>query len=166
MKSSHSGFSLIEVALALGVISFAILGIMGLFPVAMKSAQESREQTQSAFIVQQILGQLRSGVATNTVFPITSNPASGSNLSVNLAAQGTKYAVLDSDGQFIGGGANSAPATGVSPGVFLAILNVQPITVPSPGASKVTIDVCYPAAAPAASRTTNAFVTFMRNTAP
>ena len=45
--SAAQAFSLIEIVLALGVISFAIVGIMGLFPVAMRAAQESQSETRA-----------------------------------------------------------------------------------------------------------------------
>ena len=49
-EASGRGFSLIEVVLALGIISFAIVGIIGLMPVAMKSAGDSMRETDATFI--------------------------------------------------------------------------------------------------------------------
>ncbi len=57
-RSSNNAFSLIEIVLAVGIISFALVGILGLFPVALDAAADSREETQSAFIAQQIYAGL------------------------------------------------------------------------------------------------------------
>jgi len=163
MRPLRNAFSLIEIVLALGIISFALVGILALFPAAMSAARDSRQQTQSTFIVQQILGQLRSGPPTSTSFPTAFNPVSGGSTPVNLSASNQYYAVTDEDGKVISGGATAAPAGGLS-GAFVANLTVQPVTSPTAGASKVTIDVCYPASAPAVGRRTNTFVTYLRNT--
>jgi type II secretory pathway pseudopilin PulG len=40
------GFSLVEVVMALGITSFAILALMALLPVGLQSAKESQEETQ------------------------------------------------------------------------------------------------------------------------
>ncbi len=53
-----AAFSLIEIVLAVGIISFALVGILGLFPVALEAAAESRQETQATFIAQQVFSGL------------------------------------------------------------------------------------------------------------
>jgi len=54
-----SGFSLVEVALALGVAGFCLSAIVGLMPVGMKSNQCSIEQTAAASIARAVTADLR-----------------------------------------------------------------------------------------------------------
>ena len=51
-------FSLVEIVLAVGIISFALVGILGMFPVALDAATRSREETQAAFIARSIYSDL------------------------------------------------------------------------------------------------------------
>ncbi len=50
-KNSPRAFSLVEVTLALGIVSFALLAILGLLPVGLKSAQDSSEQARATDIL-------------------------------------------------------------------------------------------------------------------
>lgn len=53
------GFSLIEVALALGVAAFALVAIVGLIPIGMNSNQASIEQTAAAGLAASLVADLR-----------------------------------------------------------------------------------------------------------
>lgn len=59
--SKHSrrcrGFSLIEVTLALGVIAFALLPIMGLVSMGMGTLRNSMDDTVRAVIVSEVIGE-------------------------------------------------------------------------------------------------------------
>jgi uncharacterized protein (TIGR02598 family) len=55
----HKGFSLIEVVLALGIVGFSLIGILGLFPVALNTAKDSQNETRVAFIAQSIYSDFR-----------------------------------------------------------------------------------------------------------
>lgn len=48
-----NGFSLVEVALALGVVSFAMLGVLGLLPVALNIHHDSMQRQLAAEALQQ-----------------------------------------------------------------------------------------------------------------
>ncbi|RYD66697.1 MAG: hypothetical protein EOP84_31025, partial [Verrucomicrobiaceae bacterium] len=58
MKKSP-GFSLVEVALALGVISFAIIALLGLVVTSHNTARESVDKTDSSLLFQKVVNQLR-----------------------------------------------------------------------------------------------------------
>ena len=58
-RLGKSGFSLIEVALALGIVSFILLPAVALLPVGLESVQASSTQTVTTNIAQQIRGQLQ-----------------------------------------------------------------------------------------------------------
>ncbi len=52
-------FSLIEVMLALGVLSFALISVMALWPAGLKSVKAARDEAAAANVMQMIAGTLR-----------------------------------------------------------------------------------------------------------
>ena len=52
--SGQRAFSLIEVTLALGVVSFALVSLMGLLPIGLISVREAMSQTACTHIVQRM----------------------------------------------------------------------------------------------------------------
>lgn len=60
-------FSLVEVVLAMGIISFALVAMLGLFSVGLKAGKESGESTLVVSMASQVQGRLRSGVDVITV---------------------------------------------------------------------------------------------------
>ena len=149
---SHSvkAFSLIEIVLALGIIAFALVGIMGLFPVAMKSAQESQRETRATHIAQQIFSDLRTGSPTNLLIGVASNllPANTA-----LSNSWSNTISFDVNGSLLGSGQNANA-------IFLAQVSGTPNT-PSPGLSRVQVDVEAPAVAATTNRSRYTFVTLM-----
>ena len=57
-----AAFSLVEVALALGVAAFALLAIMGMLPMSLKTQQASIQQTTANQIISTIFSALRADV--------------------------------------------------------------------------------------------------------
>jgi len=53
------GFSLLEVALAIAVISFALVGLLALLPVGLQTASSSSFETRAFQIASQVVAQLR-----------------------------------------------------------------------------------------------------------
>lgn len=53
------GFSLVEVTLAIGIISFALLAVVALLPVGLKSVKNSSEQAAGAAVLQGLSEALR-----------------------------------------------------------------------------------------------------------
>jgi len=70
-------FSLIEVVLAVGVISFALVGIIGLFPVAMQSALDSQRETQVAFIARSLFSELQRVNGDEAYITVTGSGSAG-----------------------------------------------------------------------------------------
>jgi uncharacterized protein (TIGR02598 family) len=62
IRSRTSAFTLIEIVIAVAIIAFALVGILGLFPTALNSAADSQTETQAAFIAQRIFSNLGSQV--------------------------------------------------------------------------------------------------------
>jgi hypothetical protein len=56
----NRGFSLVEVVLALGVISFAIVAILGVIPIGLRTGHSAQDETRAAQIAENVLGSLSS----------------------------------------------------------------------------------------------------------
>lgn len=52
-------FSLVEVVLALGIVSFAMVGILGMVPVGLASFRNAKNFTVESTIVQEVAGELQ-----------------------------------------------------------------------------------------------------------
>lgn len=59
IREGGKGFSLVEVVLAIGILSFAILALIGLFSVGMAADQDAAEDTAFASMVSQVMGHVR-----------------------------------------------------------------------------------------------------------
>jgi uncharacterized protein (TIGR02598 family) len=54
----NAAFSLVEVTIAVGIVSFAVLTLLGIVPVGLMAAQEAARQTTCSHIVRQISSDL------------------------------------------------------------------------------------------------------------
>jgi uncharacterized protein (TIGR02598 family) len=91
---TKSGFSLIEVTLALGIAAFCLLAIFGLLPIGLKTQQLAVEQTAATRIASAVIADLRA----------TSNATSTSSLFAisipNNATASVETIFFDTDGHF------------------------------------------------------------------
>ena len=153
------GFSLIEIVLALGVIAFALVGIMGLFPVAMKSAEESQRETRATLIAQRIFSDLRVASGPNRFVTSGSNDVTNA---VNLASGTSVFLAFNTNGvpvTAIPGGTFSNSYTDAA-ATFLAAVSVDTNTGTA-NLSRVQATIESPSAAPSANRSKYLFVTLM-----
>lgn len=159
ISPTHQAFSLIEVVLAVGVISFALVGIIGLFPVAMQSALDSQRETQVAFIARSLFSELQrvdGDKAYVTITPASGNlvGASRSPITLSLEKDTNKF-YYDVDGGML--------ATSSTNAVYVA--EVVTTTDDQPlGLARVDINISVPADAPAANQKTYNFVTLINYT--
>lgn len=155
IRRGQAAFSLIEIVLAVGIISFALVGILGLFPVALDAATAAQDETQVAFIASSIFSGLNSnppyfgdGQATN----LTSSTTENLNFFENGTAEGSEAATdsLHAD----------------SP-KFLASVTFSPDD-PAVGLTSVSIQIVTPAEAPAnsAGSTSYSFSSIIRRKTP
>lgn len=135
------GFSLIEVVMAVGVMSFAILPLVALLPVGLRTVQDSMDLTVTAGIAQQIRGELQQ---------ISFNPNDAVNIN-NLHSQVYYYT---------NEGIKTTPG---DPDVYYnATFSVNGVTAASASftstnAQTVTVTLAYPNAIPAARQTKKVF---------
>ncbi len=136
---------------------------MGLFPVAMKSAQESQRETRATLIARQIFSDLRVQDSTNRLLvrgPSATNPAS---VITNFSLAAGTNLVLSYDNDGIGRTdqiTTSAFASSVPDAAFLASIVVDTNTGVS-NLSRVQATIEAPASAPSTNRSKYTFVTLM-----
>jgi len=63
--ASRTGFSLVEVTLAIGIVGFALLAILGLIPVGLKSGRDSIDATRTSLIAQNAINRMRAALSSN-----------------------------------------------------------------------------------------------------
>ncbi|MFZ4774931.1 MAG: hypothetical protein ACOYM3_06200 [Terrimicrobiaceae bacterium] len=64
---TSSAFSLVEVTLAIGVASFALIAVLGLLPVGLKSVKNANEQAAAANVLNAVACSLRTASSTNSL---------------------------------------------------------------------------------------------------
>jgi uncharacterized protein (TIGR02598 family) len=64
---SSSGFSLVEVTLALGIAAFCLIAVFGLMPVGVQTNRNATSQTAATNIVAAVIADLRSTPTTSTI---------------------------------------------------------------------------------------------------
>jgi uncharacterized protein (TIGR02598 family) len=62
----NSGFSLIEVTLALGVAAFCLIAVFGLIPVSMQTNRNATSQTAATSIIAGVVADLRATPTANS----------------------------------------------------------------------------------------------------
>lgn len=88
-----------EIVLALGVISFALVAIIGLLPIGLASGRASIQETRANFLAQQIFATLRA-----QPFAAANLTSLGSNATIDLSTQSTPLATplhATYEGQFV-----------------------------------------------------------------
>ncbi len=161
---ARGAFSLVEAALSLGIISFAVLAIMGLLPMAMQTAQENDRETRATLIARRIFDELQSLPPTNTALvrgpSVTNTP--GRIQGINLSTPSVHVLIYDEQGE----GLTSAVAPEAfqhsisAPAYFAAEVRVTP-NFPSSGIARVQAKVEAPSSAPSSRRSKFVFVTLM-----
>jgi uncharacterized protein (TIGR02598 family) len=82
-KGLHGGFSLVEVVLALGVMSFAMVAILGMIPLGLTTLRESMDASAKTAIMQTIQNDANSSDRTTLVSSIRYFDESGQSVSSN-----------------------------------------------------------------------------------
>jgi Tfp pilus assembly protein PilV len=153
-------FSLLEVVIALGVITLGIVGVLAVFPTALQTGHSAQNETRAAHIAQSVFGSLVAGASThfsNAQLPLYPSPSPGPTpLSIDLTTtSGTTPAVTlyaDNDGNLIPNSANAAYA------IFIYTSTAVPGFTNPASANEVTVRVAWPASAPVANQTFRDYV--------
>ena len=87
-RASSAAFSLIEVAMAVGIMGFAFVAILGLVPVALTSFRDAKNTGVSSQVSEQIIAQAQ-------VAPFTAlTQSSGNQTALNITSQGVPCVAL------------------------------------------------------------------------
>ncbi len=138
---NRRSFSLVEVVLAMGIVSFSVLATVGLLSVANDTNRRSREETFSAQLAANEFERIRSLSAAN--FPTSTYTPRF--FDANLADLGTN---------------NSANA------VYQFAITIVPLNPPTPADYVFNAEIRYPANAPAANQNVALFTTLMNAPQP
>jgi uncharacterized protein (TIGR02598 family) len=165
MRSRLIGFSLVEAALSLAILSFAIVAMMGLFPVALQSARESNAETRATLIARRIVDEIQSLPATNIslVRGASVTNASSRISGFDLSSSFSSVLLYDEQGEGI---TNEVAAEAIQGAInaaeayFAAEVRLTP-NFPRHGISRLEASVEAPASAPSSRRSRFVFVTYM-----
>lgn len=139
-------FTLVEVAIALGIFGFAIIALVGLLSVGLQTEKDAHRDTVMGNMVSYVLTDLR-GTKYSVV---TSQTLAASPPSFS------RWYQFDADGAFVLSGTTATPVTQTN-AVFLC--TAQGSQVASPKHMQVAATIEYPLVAPAANREKEIFVT-------
>jgi type IV pilus modification protein PilV len=64
---SRPGLTLVEVLFAISVLAFALLGVVGMFPSAMRSVQSGGETTKATMLTREMIDMIRADAFANVV---------------------------------------------------------------------------------------------------
>ncbi len=83
-----SGFSLVEVTVAIGIFAFVVVGILGLLPTALKLRAESSQETLAVLIAQEMFSSVKAAPNIRVV-TLRDGPGlrPGNNQTLDLTAQ-------------------------------------------------------------------------------
>ena len=142
----NAGFSLVEVVIALGVVGFAIVAILGVIPLGLKTSHSAQDQTRSAQIAQDILSSMASQAQTNFPNVVINQTSTGFSYNINLSNK-YQYDTLaaDNEGRLIA--ASSASDVLKYPYQVLVQVDPSPVGFDSGYASQVTVRILSPPSA-------------------
>ncbi|MEM1158061.1 MAG: hypothetical protein AAGH72_07380 [Verrucomicrobiota bacterium] len=167
--AASGGFSLVEIVLALGIISFALVGILGLFPVALDTAKDSKAETIIAFIGQSIIADITATKqSTSSGSPPVINTDSliqtdAGTVTLNLlSANSTLYLAYDSEGLCQKEVSQAEYNNGVADAAYVVQLTSEYSPANFPDLTRIQLDIGFPAAAAGQFRQTRSFLQLVR----
>jgi prepilin-type N-terminal cleavage/methylation domain-containing protein len=129
------GFSLVEVVVAIGIVSFGMLAVVGLLPTGLKIARNSAEQAQAANLVAALAESLRGATTTN-----------GTNYVYSFAGQSLFYTNGSPPTTLVISNLTLEGRTNNEAGRLVAAVTITPPTTAATNGSAV-ISVAWPAVA-------------------
>jgi uncharacterized protein (TIGR02598 family) len=150
-----AGFSLLEVVIALGIITFGIVAVLAVFPAALQTGHSAQDETRAAHIAQSVFGSLVAqapsqfnNLQIRLSDGVTLSPSI--NLGTTLSPAVTLYA--DNDGKLTNSATNATYTI-----TIYTNSSVPGFTDPA-SANLVTVRLAWPANAPAANQTFRDYV--------
>ncbi len=146
-EQRESGFSLVEVVIALGVVGFAIVAIIGVLPIGLQTGHSAQDETRARQIAQDIFSSLESQAQTLYPHLVIKQPAGGTaqqfsfNIDLDTSHQYDTMAA-DNEGRLIAlGGPSDAMKY---PYQVLVQVETSPNGFDQDYAAKVTVRILSP----------------------
>jgi uncharacterized protein (TIGR02598 family) len=157
-RARTRSFSLLEVVIALGVITVGIVSILAVFPTALQTGHSAQDETRAAHIAQSVFGSLVAQAPSqfNNVQIRLSDPLTLSP-SIDLTTTSSYTLYAGNDGQLTNSAANATYA------ITIYTNNAVPGFTDPASANAVTVRVAWPATAPAANQTFRDYVRIISN---
>lgn len=90
-RIGRAGFTLVEVALALGVASFCMVALLGLIPAGLNSSQNAISQTGAVGVIRSIATDLKSARLSATESPEYALPLDGASSTELFVEEGGRF---------------------------------------------------------------------------
>jgi uncharacterized protein (TIGR02598 family) len=132
--ANHSAFSLVEVVIALGVVSFALIAVFGLLPTGLKTVKNANEQAAAANVLGAIADAVRNA-STNGSATTYSNSIAGQGIGYTLGGAAT---TINLNNLTLEGGA----ANNFSARLKAVVVITPPLSTTIPG--RALISVAWP----------------------
>jgi Tfp pilus assembly protein PilV len=147
-----AAFSLLEVVIALGVITVGIVGVLAVFPAALQTGHSAQDETRAAHIAQSVFGSMVAQAPSQ--FSALRFPLSDGTLSpsINLTTSSSYTLYAGNDGQL------TSSVTNAAYGITIYTNNSVPGFTDPASANEVTVRVAWPASAPVANQTFRDYV--------
>jgi type II secretory pathway pseudopilin PulG len=170
---SSGGFSLIEVVLAIGIVSFALVAILGLLPVALDSARNSQRETHAALIARTIFTDLNSRMNPKRFLIVSGGSVSLPTTEiVDLTRDENHFLSYDSDGLVLGTITPAAFESGTPDAGYVVHIETRQLDPGSTsatsrkGMSQISVSVEAPGAAFRSKRAVYPFATLVQQGTP
>jgi Tfp pilus assembly protein PilV len=147
---------LVEVVIALGVITVGIVGILAVFPTALQTGHSAQDETRAAHIAQSVFGSLVAQAPSqfsNIQIPLAGGATLAPGIDLTASSSPTTPTLYaDNDGTLIPTAATAAYA------IFIYTNNSVPGFTDLNTANQVTVRVAWPSNASAANQTFRDYV--------
>lgn len=151
LRPGRRGFSLFEVVLALGVISFAIVAILGVLPTGLQTNKSSQDETRATQIAQTVLSSVASQAPTQ-FNNVRVQLDDDSTVTFNLTSSDPPPAFFaDNNGRIMTAGVGATYKITVT-------LNSSPTGFDPGSGNQVSVRVSWPANAPTGAQTSRDYV--------
>ena len=167
-------FSLVEVVLALGVVSFAIVAILGVFPLGLRTGRSAQDETRAAQIAQAVFSTFANQPFDNVVIPLYDDTGmvNGAVPALNLSNENGSGPAWNANAKgevFVSGNPvkflnpPSLPVDTTAAYSVTLLFSKSPVGFDPPSGGKgfgnqITVAISWPAIASVANRTTRNFV--------
>ncbi len=138
-RARTRSFSLLEVVIALGVITVGIVGILAVFPTALQTGHSAQDETRAAHIAQSVFGSLVAQAPSqfnNVQIRLSDGVTLSPSIDLTTTSSYTLYA--GNDGQLTNSAANATYA------ITIYTNNSVPGFTDPASANAVTVQVLWP----------------------